>query len=183
MEEKFLPIGSIVLLKNGTKMVMITGYLPQSSTNPTDIFDYSGCLFPEGLLSSDQNVVFYHDQINQIIFKGYQNEESIGFLNEIRKIDNIRRNNYQFNSNMGMEVNSVEQQSIPQPMPQPAAQPVPQPMPQPIQQAMPQPVPQPMMQPMPQQMAQPVMQPMPQIQSNPFEDPMFSNNSQRPSFF
>ena len=28
MKEKYLPIGTVVLLTNGTKKVMITGYLP-----------------------------------------------------------------------------------------------------------------------------------------------------------
>ena len=35
MKEKFLPIGTVVLLKNGTKKIMITGYLPVSKDENT----------------------------------------------------------------------------------------------------------------------------------------------------
>ena len=85
MEEKYLPIGTVVLLKNGTKPVMITGYLPMpSESNDTTMYDYSACMFPEGLLSSDQNAVFNHEQIDRIMYKGFQNEDSIEFLNEVQ---------------------------------------------------------------------------------------------------
>ena len=34
MQEKFLPIGSVVLLKGGTKKVMITGYCMKTAEHP-----------------------------------------------------------------------------------------------------------------------------------------------------
>ena len=92
MEEKYLPIGTVVLLKNGTKPVMITGYLPMpSESNDTTMYDYSACMFPEGLLSSDQNAVFNHEQIDRIMYKGFQNEDSIEFLNEVKIIANLHK--------------------------------------------------------------------------------------------
>lgn len=93
MEEKYLPIGSVVLLKGGVKTIMITGYLPMPSglADPTNVYDYSACMFPEGLLSSDQNAVFNHDQIDKILYKGFVNEESIPFLNEVKIIANLQK--------------------------------------------------------------------------------------------
>ena len=55
MEEKFLPIGSVVKLKNGQKRLMITGFLQmeQGEDGKKNIWDYSGCLYPEGMLTSE----------------------------------------------------------------------------------------------------------------------------------
>jgi len=96
MKEKFLPIGSVVLLKNGTKKIMITGYLPTAKDKPGNVYDYSACIFPEGIISSDQTVVFNHDQINDIISVGYSNEETTSFLeamNELIKKTNAKQAN------------------------------------------------------------------------------------------
>lgn len=80
-EEKFLPIGTVVLLKNGIKEVMITSYciIPTGDVynktgkveNPEEIYDYGGCLYPEGILGSDQSIMFNHEQIEKICYKGY----------------------------------------------------------------------------------------------------------------
>ena len=53
MEEKLLPIGSVVKLKNGQKRLMITGFLQmeQDEKGQKNIWDYSGCLYPEGMLT------------------------------------------------------------------------------------------------------------------------------------
>lgn len=83
MKEKFLPIGTIVLLKDGQKKIMITGYLPVSK-NKT-VYDYSACLFPEGIISSSQTAVFNHDQIAEIIQEGYSNEETTKFVEALKQ--------------------------------------------------------------------------------------------------
>ena len=60
MEEKLLPIGSVVKLKNGQKRLMITGFLQmeQDEKGQKNIWDYSGCLYPEGMLTSEANYAF-----------------------------------------------------------------------------------------------------------------------------
>lgn len=86
--EKFLPIGTVVMLKNGTKRVMITGFLTTPNDNPNMTYDYTGCLYPEGVLTSEQTMVFNHDQIAQIYFLGFVDDEEKNFkqqLNEILK--------------------------------------------------------------------------------------------------
>lgn len=84
-EEKYLPLGSIVLLKGGTKKVMITGYCMKTVERPDKIYDYNGCPFPDGTIQSDLTCVFDHDQIEQIFFKGYVNEESTKFHEKIKE--------------------------------------------------------------------------------------------------
>ena len=63
--EKYLPIGTVVMLKEGKKKLMITGFCTMDSENQSEMFDYSGCLYPEGLLSSEQVALFNHKQIYQ----------------------------------------------------------------------------------------------------------------------
>ena len=91
MKEKFLPIGTVVLLKGGKKKIMITGYLPISKDNQSKLYDYSACLFPEGVLSSDQTAVFNHEQIAKIIQEGYSNEETIKFVGLLKEVESKQK--------------------------------------------------------------------------------------------
>ena len=81
-EERFLPIGSVVLLKGGKRELMITSYciMPNGEVydkngkvdlkEPT-MFEYGACFYPEGMLTSDQLFAFNHNQIERVCFKGY----------------------------------------------------------------------------------------------------------------
>ena len=83
MEGKYLPIGSVVLLEGGTKRLMITGYCMQTAEQPGVLYDYSGCLYPEGLIRSDITSIFNHDQIKEIFFKGFDDAEGQDFRSSI----------------------------------------------------------------------------------------------------
>lgn len=72
--EKILPIGSVCRLKNGTKKVMVIGYAPQSQKT-NEIFDYLGCLYPEGILGSDVNISFNAEQIDEVFYEGLVDDE------------------------------------------------------------------------------------------------------------
>ena len=78
MEKRFLPIGSIILLKNATKKIMITGYYIESDNK---IYDYVGCMYPEGVISSLKNLVFNEEQIDKIFFVGFNDIEGQTFKN------------------------------------------------------------------------------------------------------
>ena len=54
MKSKFWPIGTVCMLKGGTKKVMITGFCAIQQENPKQMFEYSGCMYPEVFLSSKQ---------------------------------------------------------------------------------------------------------------------------------
>lgn len=87
--EKYLPIGSVVLLKGAKKRLMITGFYVKAKTGDDDtIYDYSGSLYPEGVISSDENCVFNHDQIDKIYFLGYVDEEEKKFKEDLIKAIN-----------------------------------------------------------------------------------------------
>ena len=51
--KKFLPIGSVVLLKESQKRIMIVG-VKQKQANSDKVWDYSACLYPEGILDPEK---------------------------------------------------------------------------------------------------------------------------------
>lgn len=63
-----LPIGSVVVLKDSEKALMIIGILPRSGES---VRDYVGVLYPEGFISSDMFLVFDHKDIDVILFRGF----------------------------------------------------------------------------------------------------------------
>lgn len=89
--EKYLPIGTVVLLKGGKKRVMITGFCTVSEEDKSKVYDYSGCLYPEGFISSNQTLLFNHEQIEKIFHFGLVDDEEKTFkqrLNEMLKKTN-----------------------------------------------------------------------------------------------
>lgn len=80
-----LPIGSVVLLKNSTKKLMIIGFAQVSAENPDKVYDYVGCLFPEGFLGPEKTFLFDSNQIEQIFAVGYQDQEQMAFKVRIDK--------------------------------------------------------------------------------------------------
>ena len=85
---KLLPIGSVVLLNNGTKKIMITGFYSIAATDTNKVYDYCGCLFPEGVISSEQNLLFDHNQIMKVCYMGYKNDEEKEFKTKLGEIVN-----------------------------------------------------------------------------------------------
>jgi len=80
----FLPIGSVVLLKEAKKRIMIIG-VKQQETNTDKIWDYSGCLYPEGIIDSDSLFLFDENQIEMLFFIGFQDGEGLQFLDMLNK--------------------------------------------------------------------------------------------------
>ena len=85
-KEKFLPIGTLVLLKGAKKKVLITSYLILSKGENSEkrVFDYGGCPYPEGIIESNYAVGFDHDNIDKIFQLGYEDEDSKA-LNKLLK--------------------------------------------------------------------------------------------------
>ena len=77
--EKYLPIGTVVMLKAASKRLMITGFSTMAVDNKDEIYDYSRCMYPEGFLSSYQTALFNHYQIEQVYYVGLVDEEEKKF--------------------------------------------------------------------------------------------------------
>lgn len=82
-EKNFLPVGTVVILNDATKKLMITGFCSMTPGHKGELFDYTGCLYPEGLLSSDQICLFNNDQIKEVFFKGYESDEETEFKKKL----------------------------------------------------------------------------------------------------
>ena len=96
MKDTILSIGTVVLLKNSTKRVMIIGVLQKQITAEGEhLWDYSGCLYPEGYIGPEKTFLFNHDQIEKVFAIGYQDEEQIAFAEKIDEIRRELRNNQQ----------------------------------------------------------------------------------------
>lgn len=95
--KKFLPLGSIVRLKGGQLPVMIIGYTVIPKQQPDKIFDYNATFFPTGTLDTDVLTPFNHKQIEEVIFYGYENEDSIAYRNNLKKLDAFYRMSHLIN--------------------------------------------------------------------------------------
>lgn len=84
--EKFLPIGTVVMLNGGSKRVMITGFCTIASDDNSTMYDYCGCLYPEGVVSSDKNLLFNHNQIAKIFALGYSDDEEKQFKVKLKEV-------------------------------------------------------------------------------------------------
>lgn len=85
-QEKYLPIGSVCTLKGKNKKVMITGYYSVEFKGNLTIKDYVGCAYPEGLLLPELTCNFNHDDIENIDFIGYINEEQEKFKGLLNRL-------------------------------------------------------------------------------------------------
>ncbi|CUO71846.1 MAG: DUF4176 domain-containing protein [Clostridium saudiense] len=79
--DKYLPIGSVVLLKNGRKKIMIYGR-KQMHVETGEEWDYLACLYPEGNINEEFMYLFNHDQIDKVYYLGYEDEEEKRFVEE-----------------------------------------------------------------------------------------------------
>lgn len=77
--KELLPIGSIVLLKEGKKKVMVFG-IKQTDKATGKEYDYIGVVYPEGNLGDEFQFFFDHENIDQVFYRGYEDEERDKFI-------------------------------------------------------------------------------------------------------
>ena len=78
----YLPIGSVVLLKEATKKLMICGRI-QICEEQNTVYDYSGCLYPEGYMGASEMYLFNNEDIDRVYYLGMQDEEELKFRHYI----------------------------------------------------------------------------------------------------
>ena len=76
---ELLPIGSIVLLEGAEKKLMIF-VVGQTQLEENKDFDYIGVVYPEGNMGEGSQFLFNHSDIEEIVFRGYEDEERDNFL-------------------------------------------------------------------------------------------------------
>lgn len=84
MNEEILPLGSVVTLKNGDgSEVMIVTRAAIIEENGSEVyFDYGSVLIPQGMVSPENVYFFNIENIENVFFKGYENEDELKFQND-----------------------------------------------------------------------------------------------------
>ena len=84
--KQYLPIGSVVLLKNGKKRVMIYGRRQRRVVDVDKGYDYLACLYPEGNIDEDYMYLFDEDSIDEVVFRGYSDAEEEAFVQALNAV-------------------------------------------------------------------------------------------------
>ena len=92
MNNKLLPIGSVVTLEGAEKKLMIVGESLVQEDDDT-IYDYIGVPFPEGYIDSENLFLFMAKDIEIVNFVGYVNAESQSF--RIKYAEYLKENGLQ----------------------------------------------------------------------------------------
>ena len=74
-ENNFLPIGTICKISKSDNLVMIAGYSLDGL--------YYGLKYPDGKYNNSSFISFAKDNINEVIFKGYENDDYKLFINNL----------------------------------------------------------------------------------------------------
>ncbi|NMA50869.1 MAG: DUF4176 domain-containing protein [Mollicutes bacterium] len=88
IKDNFLPIGSIVKLKNIDKKVMVMGFCSISKEESGKVYDYSGCFYPEGYMAADKTCLFDNEDVEEVIAYGFKDEEEKSFKNKLNILIN-----------------------------------------------------------------------------------------------
>lgn len=83
-KKSFLPVGSVVRLKDAKVNLLVIGYVPVEK-NKSEVWDYLGAIWPMGVISSDKNLLFNRDQIETVVFEGYSDDEEKEFRAKLEK--------------------------------------------------------------------------------------------------
>ena len=102
MLNKYLPLGSVVKLKNDNHKYMIIGFMIKTNEQ---IYDYLCCLYPIGVIESNKSLLFNHDQIERILSVGFLDDTGINFNNEIQKdYKNFKKSEVSLNEVESLEI-------------------------------------------------------------------------------
>lgn len=92
MTKKWLPLGTSVLLKNGTQPIMIVGRYQQNKEG--QIFDYSGVLNPQGFENAQSMYLFNESKIDKILFESQPTQYENEYVNQLNEFilseDNVK---------------------------------------------------------------------------------------------
>ena len=82
--KEYLPIGTVVLLKEGQKKIMIYGRRQRRITDNQE-YDYIACLYPEGNLNEDYMYLFNHEDIGTVVYRGFSDAEEETFVERLNQ--------------------------------------------------------------------------------------------------
>lgn len=84
----YLPIGSIVKLKEGKVELLIIGYCKLIKQDKIKANDYVACIYPAGLIDMKTLIAFKHDQIEEIVHQGIKTDDYLKIKKALNKENN-----------------------------------------------------------------------------------------------
>ena len=85
---EFLPVGSVVLLEDGNKTIMICGRI-QSMAGSDTIYDYSACYYPEVIIDPKAMIFFNREDIAEVCFVGYEDESELTYRDKLNHLGEL----------------------------------------------------------------------------------------------
>jgi hypothetical protein len=82
MTERILPLGSVVLLKDGVQKLLVVGrgaVYSNQETGEDEFNDYMAVLYPAGM-NPESTIFFNQDDIDKVIFSGFVDDDETRFL-------------------------------------------------------------------------------------------------------
>lgn len=79
---KLLPVGSVVRLQGGKAPLMIFG-ICQTEEATGDEYDYCGVIWPAGSMGAESHVLFNHENIDTVLFRGAEGEDRDAFIEKL----------------------------------------------------------------------------------------------------
>ena len=77
-----LPLGSVIWLKDAERPLMIFG-VKQENSDTHEEYDYIGVIYPEGNMGPDSQFLFMHDDIEKVVFRGYEDTSREEFIKRL----------------------------------------------------------------------------------------------------
>lgn len=92
IKDYILPLGTVVTLKNGNIKLIIVGRAQLFNNGGTiGYFDYSALRYPQGMMGEQEFAFFNDEDIEEVLFEGYRDEQEIDFSNSYEeKIKNVQ---------------------------------------------------------------------------------------------
>ena len=81
MNTRYLPIGSVVLLRGGAKKLMVIGYFGIEPNG--DQVEYMGVTYPEGYLDYREIIGFNKVEVQEVLFEGYKDIEQNNLFTQL----------------------------------------------------------------------------------------------------
>lgn len=87
-----LPIGTVVIMKDGEQPLMIYGMMQTDGNGglfkKSKEYDYVCVPYPQGNMGEGSSFLINHEDIDKILFRGYDSEEREKFLDELSQMYN-----------------------------------------------------------------------------------------------
>ena len=92
-KDNMLTLGTIVKIQNIAVPVMVIGF--SMINDKKDCYDYVGCPYPIGIPSTGEQILFNNNMIEEVIYKGYSDEDDIAFKEKHCKfLEERKKENY-----------------------------------------------------------------------------------------